>query len=205
MWMSKLLLVQKKSLSNQIERRRRSRKPSSVPCHNYVYYCFHSDQLSSLNGQSLYNIYPVKGSKAFTIYIFASCVVIKLAVQPTLFNIWSPNSTDTFICICQNSNTKATAGHSANIFVHAFIFVSCAAIKLRVNLTLFFVDGKRFPVWPDWLQLPSLLLAHAQLHSILKYLKSNTEWPDQFWHPSRSHAQPPHSITSKPQYEVFTN
>ena len=125
----------------------------------------------------------------------------RCATHPLQYMIAQPN----WLYICQNTNTKATAGHSANIFVHAFIFVSCAAIKLRVNLTLFFVDGKRFPVWPDWLQLPSLLLAHAQLHSILKYLKSNTEWPDQFWHPSRSHAQPPHSITSKPQYEVFTN
>ena len=71
---------------------------ASMPCQIHIYYYFQSGQLSSLNGQSLYNIYPVKGSKAFTIYIFASCVVIKLAVQPTLFNRWSPNSTDTFIC-----------------------------------------------------------------------------------------------------------
>ena len=44
--------------------------------------------------------------------------------------------------------------------------------------------GKKVPCMA-WLAStpPSLLLAHAQLHSILKYLKSNTEWPDQFWHP----------------------
>ena len=84
-----------------------------------------------------------------------------VALVPQLFVfelIWFPENGSLWFS-SDITNTGKT-GQKAFPWGHqigSWIFVSSAAIDLRVNVTLFLLMrtlGKRFPVWPDWLQSP---------------------------------------------------